>query len=290
MTTAPPVQPGPQQRVPLSPARRWVLGVGLVLSLAAIGWGALNLISVLGRTTDQRSATLPATSDRLSVHSSGGAVRVTGGDVTDVRITTKLRYGLGEPRLTQESGPDGIRLEASCPWWSSICSTSYEIVVPRRFEVKAESSGGSVTVRGVTGRVEASSSGGSIRLLEVSGPVSANSSGGGVTVDGAGGSVQLHSSGGSITGNALRATHVRADSSGGGVRLTFAVPPDLVNAESSGGSVQVSVPDVAGGYRVDATASGGSRTVEVPIDPDSPRLISADSSGGSVRVLRLPSG
>jgi hypothetical protein len=281
--------PAPR-RAPLTPARRRVLAVGVVLSVVAIAWGVLQLVNVLGRTTEERSATLPATGGRLVVSSSGGSVRVTAADVADIRVVSKLSYGLSAPKLRQDAGPDGVHLDASCPWYSSWCSVDYEITVPTGMAISAESSGGSITVRGGSGAVEASSSGGSVTIADTTGSVRARSSGGSVTVRSVTGSVRLDSSGGSVLGTGLRGGEARADSSGGSVRLVFDVPPDLVQASSSGGRVEVLLPRVDGGYRVDASSSGGSQVVEVPTDPASTRRITVHSSGGSARVLSTEAG
>ena len=275
--TAPP-------RAPLSPARRWVLAIGVVLSVAAIAWGTLLLVNLLGRTSEDRSTTLPATGDRLVVSSSGGGIRIVTGDVTDIRVVTHLEYGLSAPRLRQESGPEGVLLDASCRWFNSFCSVDYEITVPARMAVKAESSGGSITVRGVSGDIETRSSGGSITISDTTGSVRARSSGGSVRVTSAGGSVDLDSSGGGVEGTGLRGD-ARAESSGGSVRLDFATAPRSVQANSSGGRVEVRLPRVDGGYRVDASSSGGRQIVEVPTDPASSRVITVRSSGGDARVL-----
>jgi hypothetical protein len=281
--------PAPR-RAPLTPARRWVLAVGVVLSVAAIAWGALQLANVLGRTTEERSATLPATGGRLVVSSSGGSVRVTAADVGDIRVVSKLRYGLSAPKLRQDSGPDGVHLDASCPWYSSWCSVDYEITIPTGMAVWAESSGGSITVRGGSGAVEVSSSGGSVTVADAAGSVRAHSSGGGVTVRGVTGTIDLDSSGGGVLGTGLRGSEAHAESSGGSVRLTFDVPPDLVSASSGGGKVEVLLPRVDGGYRVDASSSGGDQEVGVPTDPDSARKIIVHSSGGDARVLETEAG
>jgi hypothetical protein len=267
-----------------------VLAVGVVLSVAAIAWGAFQLVNLLGRTSEDRSATLPATGGRLVVSSSGGSVRVVTGDVTDIRVVSHLEYGLSAPRLRQDAGPDGVRLDASCPWYSSLCSVDYEIIVPTGMAVSAESSGGSINVRGVTGAVEAGSSGGSITVTDATGSIRAHSSGGSITVNSSTGAVDLDSSGGSIVGTGLRGGQARAESSGGGVRLVFDVPPDLVEATSSGGDVEVLLPRVAGGYRVDASSSGGDQTVDVPTDPASTRRVTVQSSGGDARVLSTEAG
>ena len=275
--TAPP-------RAPLSPARRWVLAVGVVLSVLAIAWGTLLLINLLGRTTEDRSATLPATGGQLVVSSSGGGIRITAGDVPDIRVVAHLEYGLSAPRLREDSGPAGVHLDASCRWFASFCSVDYEITVPAGMAVKADSSGGSVTVQGVSGDIDTESSGGSVTVTQASGDVRARSSGGSVRVTAVTGDVDLDSSGGSIVGSGLRGD-ARADSSGGSVRLVFDSPPSSVRAGSSGGRVEVLLPRVEGGYRVDASASGGDQVVEVPTDPASTRQIVVRSSGGSARVL-----
>jgi len=277
-------QPAPP-RGPLSPARRWVLGVGVALSLIAIAYGVLLLVNLLGRTSEERRSVLPATGDRLVVSGSGGSVRVVGGAVDEVQVVVKLRYGLGRPRVEQSSGPDEVRLSASCPWYASFCSADYEITVPARFAVDAHSSGGAVTVQAVSGAVAADSSGGGITVREAGGEVRADSSGGGITVADAAGAVNLRSSGGGITGERLRGSEARAESSGGSVRLGFATPPQVVEASSSGGGVEIRLPPVEGGYRVDASSSGGDRSVDVPTDPASSRRVNATSSGGDVRIL-----
>ena len=275
--TAPP-------RAPLSPARRWVLAVGVVLSVLAIAWGVLSLVNVLGRTSEDRTTTLPATGGQLVVASSGGGIRIAVGDVSDIRVVTHLEYGLSRPTLRQESGPDGVHLDASCRWFNSFCSVDYDITVPSGLAVKAESSGGSITIRGVSGNIDTRSSGGSITVSDASGDVRARSSGGSVTVNSATGTVDLDSSGGSVEGTELRGD-ARAESSGGSVRLSFDTPPRSVRANSSGGRVEVRVPRVDGGYRVDASSSGGRQIVEVPTDPASSRQITVRSSGGDARVL-----
>jgi hypothetical protein len=273
------------QRRPLSPARRWVLGVGMVLSLLLIAYGVLLLVNLLGRTSEERRSALPATGDRLVVSSSGGSVRVVGRGVDEVHVVAKLRYGLGRPRVEQTSGPDGVRLSASCRWYSSFCSTDWEIEVPARFAVDADSSGGSITVQAVAGAVTADSSGGGITVRDARGAVRASSSGGDITVAEATGAVDLKSSGGGVTGERLRGAEARAESSGGDVRLGFATAPERVEASSSGGGVEIRLPPVEGGYRVDASSSGGDRSVDVPTDPASARRIRATSSGGDVRIL-----
>lgn len=245
MTTVAP----PPPRAPLSPARRWALGVGVVFSLALISYGVLMLVGLLGRTTEDRRSTLPATADRLVVTTDSGDLRVTAGDVEQVEIVARLRFGLREPELTQESGPGGVRLSASCGWLGFSCSVDYEVTVPRRFAVEADSSAGDVTVRGLRG------------------------------------DVRLHSSAGDLRGEDLRGSTVTAESSAGDIQLSFAEPPRDVQVDTSAGDVRVAVPDVLGGYRIATDTSAGDVSLRVGDSPDSARRVRIETSAGDVTVL-----
>ena len=63
-----------------------------------------------------------------------------------------------------------------------------------------------------------------------------------------------------------------------------------MEASSSGGEVEVLLPRVDGGYRVDASSSGGDQVVEVPTDPASTRRVTVHSSGGDATVLSTEAG
>ena len=109
-------------------------------------------------------------------------------------------------------------------------------------------------------------------------------------VVGSTGRVSASASAGSVTGIALGSAEVSASSSGGSVRLDFAVDPTRVDGRSSAGSVLVQVPQDEMVYVVDASTSAGSRTVTVRTDPHAKRRITARSSAGSVRVSYRPAG
>jgi hypothetical protein len=279
----------PPAKAPLSPARRWVLGVGATLSLLAIAWGVLTMINLLGRTTETSTQTLRPDSPAISVRTSGGGITVAGGDVGEVTVRTRLTYGLGKPRLVTENGPDGLDLSVDCPWYAFNCSAAYDIVVPRAYTVRARSSGGGIHVSDVVS-MDVDTSGGGITARGIANGVRGDTSGGGVTLDDVGGTIDVHSSGGGITGNGIRGGSATAGSSGGGVRLRFSVAPERVDVDSSGGGVEVTLPREGGPYRVDARSSGGNEVVQVPTDPSSNRTISAHSSGGSVRVQLADEG
>lgn len=108
-------------------------------------------------------------------------------------------------------------------------------------------------------------SGGSISVHgDRTGDVKADTSGGGIKVDGGSGALNLDTSGGSITvERAMRS--VDADTSGGSITVRYVGPEATdVNLGTSGGSIRVGV------------------------DPDASLRVEAETSGGSVRVDGLP--
>jgi hypothetical protein len=57
-----------------------------------------------------------------------------------------------------------------------------------------------------------------------------------------------------------------------------------VTVHSSAGDVDVVVPPVDGGYRVEADTGAGDQHVDVPVDPRSSRVVDATTSAGDVAV------
>jgi hypothetical protein len=150
-----------------------------------------------------------------------------------------------------------------------------------RGRAQLETSGGAITARRIEGDVRAETSGGSIRLERVTGDVIAETSGGGIHAQEIGGDVQADTSGGSI--QVLRAAgSVTADTSGGSIRIEEA--GGRVHADTSGGPVHVSfAPANAWGGSI----SAGAGTVRVLVDPEVSLDIDAVASGGPV-TTELP--
>jgi Putative adhesin len=231
----------------LTPARRWVLAVGLVFVVVFVGYAALMLVAVLGRTSYERNLTFTPATERLTIDTNHGDVRIVAAAGPEVRVTKRVRYGLSEPRTEESVGPDGLALRSTCNWITP-CSVDYVIALPPGFTVDARSSSGDIRV------------------------------------DGTSGPLRIDTSAGDVRGNDLRSTEVTAESSAGDVNLDFATPPERVSVQSSAGDVRVTVPAVTGAYRVDVDTSVGDTRVTVPTDPASTRRIRADTSAGDVEV------
>jgi len=236
------------------------------------------------RTFEKR---FPAVSGgTLVVRSDFGAVRVSGGangEVTVVATVEGARADVeefefnaseqdGRIEVTGRSGKRGWSF-----WRSSELEVTYTIRVPDRFRLELNTAGDDVTVRSVDGEVQARTSGGNIGLRDVGGPSQADTSGGDIEIDRAAGSVRARTSGGDITLTAV-AGDAEARTSGGDIRAT-GVRGEVVT-RTSGGSIDIGI---VGNYKgVTAETSGGS--IAVSVDPGIGADVDAKTSGGSVRV------
>jgi hypothetical protein len=149
-------------------------------------------------------------------------------------------------------------------------------------ELYAHTSGGSIDIGDTTGAVEAKTSGGSIRLGRVSGEVVARTSGGNIRVEDAAGSVDASTSGGSIQAQISRQPRGDSKLSTSGGRVVVTLAPSIavdLDAHASGGGVSSDVPITVQGRQDDDSLRG-------KINGGGPRLV-LRSSGGGVKVKSL---
>jgi hypothetical protein len=151
--------------------------------------------------------------------------------------------------------------------------------VPEETGVVADTSGGDVSARGLSGNVSLDTSGGDVTARDVRGRVIVDTSGGDVRIediegpaegDTSGGDVMLHR----ITGEA------RADTSGGDI-VASRIGGRLV-ADTSGGDIEV---EEIGG-EVEASTSGGS--IRARLAEGNAAGGSLGTSGGNVTVMLDP--
>lgn len=237
-------------------------------AFALIALTTVSLIEWIGETTRFSSRTVDARDiAMIDVRTNAGTIVVVGADQDTIEIRRRASYTFAEPHFDETTRNATLTLDAHCSRATlGPCDVSYTITVPKGVAVRGRSGGGSVTVRDIQGAVDIHSSAGGARAERVAGALVIGSSAGGIeAID-------------------LRSSTVDADTSAGSVRLSFVVPPDTVRAKSDAGSVNVTVPDDATTYRVEAGTSAGSTRVRVRTDPTSPRSITARSSAGSVTV------
>jgi hypothetical protein len=240
----------------------WVLG-GSIFTAGALGFGTVQ--AVAGIAHEERDVrTVVREPVRVLDVEADGTVTVIGGTRGPITVEEHISRGLQEPKRSLRVDGDRLTVRGTCTAFpQTFCSDDITVRVPSSVRVVVDGLG--VRVSGVSGaRLE--------------------SHGDDVTAESLSGTVRLRSHGGSVSAIALRAAAVDADSSGGDVSLTFARSPQHVVANSSGGNVNVVLPDRPLAYRVETSASGGSADSGIRTDPTSPRLIRAASSGGDVTI------
>jgi DUF4097 and DUF4098 domain-containing protein YvlB len=209
----------------------------------------------------------------LIVDSDSASVHVSGGDTNQVTVHMSARGSdedLANMKLDAFQKDNGVtvtmRRAEKHSWfnWSSWNGDGQIVVtVPRHYEIKVHTGGGSIELADTVGAADLDTSGGNITAKNVNGNVEARTSGGGITADTIRGDVDADTSGGGVRLLNIDGK-IRGHSSGGSVRVSLVGINRGISATTSGGSVEVIVPRTSTG-NVDATTSGGGITSELPI-------------------------
>jgi DUF4097 and DUF4098 domain-containing protein YvlB len=125
--------------------------------------------------------------------------------------------------------------------------------------IKGRTSGGNITAKGVSDQVDLTTSGGNITVTEGKGTMTFSTSGGNVTLQGLDGKVSASTSGGNVKGEQVRGD-LTASTSGGSIRFTQL--RCALNASTSGGNIDVVFQELTGDIRL--SNSGGSIGLTVP--------------------------
>jgi len=243
-----------------------------VAAVLLLVFGVLQTLSVLAHGERTFTRTFPAGGvDTVEVDLSSGSVEVVAAAVDEITVTATVSDGFRATGADQEVVGGRLRLTGTCPLYlSTFCEVHYDVEVPEEMALTARVDDGPIRVVGLAGAVDLSSDNSGVEVVGVSGPLA------------------IHSANGSLSGEDLLSASVEASTDNGSVDVGFAAAPETVIATSDNGSVEVRLPEVAAGYRVDAGTDNGSTTIEVATDPASGRSVVLRSDNGDLRVL--PSG
>ena len=210
----------------------------------------------------------------LYVATSGGSIRVEGGNSNSVKVEmyvksnrhsdSKIREILDEDyeiRIEKTgSRVEAVAKRTSKGWsWNGI-SISFVVYTPEKFACDLNTSGGSLKISGVTGNEhELKTSGGSIKAEDMSGDLEARTSGGSITISDYSGEVDAKTSGGSIKLEDIKGD-VDVSTSGGGIRINDA--QGSVYATTSGGSITADISRLED--QLVLRTSGGSVNATIP--------------------------
>jgi hypothetical protein len=162
--------------------------------------------------------------------------------------------------------------------WKNALSISFKIYGPAKLNSSLKTSGGSISLKGLTGNQDFATSGGSLKIENIMGDVDGATSGGSINISGSEGNIELATSGGSITASNCKGDMELA-TSGGSLKLENL--QGKIEAKTSGGSI--SGTNVKG--ELETSTSGGS----VKIAGMSGSL-AAGTSGGSMDIAIVELG
>ncbi|WP_286257055.1 DUF4097 family beta strand repeat-containing protein [Streptomyces graminofaciens] len=240
------------------------LAVAVLASVAACGADAKE-----DKDPEHRSFALQGRT--LTVDSDDSALELVPADVDEVEVTRWFEGRIvvgGDPRVTWEMKDDRLTLRMKCSGFVADCSARHRIEVPRGVAVVVEDGDGSVTAKGFQEALKIRTADGSVRVSDSSGPL------------------ELHTGDGSVRAIGIGSRSVRADTQDGSVKLELDVVPDLVEAGSHDGSIDIGLPRDAS-YKVDTRADDGSVRVSVPRDEDSSHVVTAHTRDGSVELRTM---
>jgi hypothetical protein len=203
--------------------------------------------------TETRSYDLTGAVTAVAISSYGGRITVTAGSGDAVHVTETLRHTGTEPVPEHRLDATQLTFTSGCQGHRGSCGVDYRIEVPATVHATLDSAGGTITVDGLSGRLDLSSGGGTVEATGISPPA------------------------------------LTARTGGGSSHLKFAAPPGAVRVDSSGGDVTIRLPQRQR-YAVDAHAGGGDTTIEVAVDPAAPHTIEVRAGGGDVLLTSVTGG
>ncbi len=299
--------------LPLTPARRWVLAVGVPIVLAVIllavwGWGhaSVRFLAFREQVTYSVRFSVPVTSGQVRVSDSNGDVSLH--PVTGRRIVVagRLTGTFHRPRLSYRTSAGGLQLDPRCRVGIGICSIQFTIGAPAGLPVSVSDSFGTLRAGNLHGRVDLSDNSGDLAVSALTGTIRLNDSFGNMTArnlagrillvndsgdiqaSGVTGDTQIRDSFGNVSVTGLAAADVTASDNSGDVVLSFSQVPDSVKVTDAFGNVTLELPPGPTAYRVHAQTTFGNRTVSVPQSPSAAHVITVTNNSGDITIANEP--
>jgi len=242
----------------------------------------------------------------------GGNVVITGWDQPQVAVRASLRgRDWRDTRVTLRTSDTGARLESDFAVRGNSQSTShvFQINVPRNYNVRISSAGGSVSITGVDGKFTGQTGGGEINIQKAQGEVSIQTGGGDIHVsdsrlDGnvstGGGVVRIEGNAGNLNGESGSGPVVYMKTKGATIHSENGVT--MIDADSAEFYVGTGSGSGTGSSSISTSGSGksgsGSITTSTSYDDEGGGLgrgfaasgIRMNSAGGGLSLRAAPDG
>jgi hypothetical protein len=221
---------------------------------------------------------------QLTVKTDAGSIKIVTHDKATIELKVKIENREGDEFSYRHELTNGnltiigeIKKNQS---WVRNLKVEFNIMVPENYNVRLNTSGGSLSVKDLNGELNARTSGGSIKVDNIAGDVKLHTSGGSINTKTITGTLDAHTSGGSInvTINKQLTENAKLTTSGGSI--TAYLIPDIqidINASTSGGRVKSD-------FKIDGRIK--KRSVKGSINGGGPKLI-LRTSGGSIKIKEI---
>lgn len=182
----------------------------------------------------------------VEVDSEGGSIKVTVGSGPTIKVTEIQKYRGDKPGRKQSvDGGELVLASSGCP--QNDCSIAYELQIPSTLSIRLDSSGGPITLAGLTGLID------------------------------------VQSDGGALSGENLAPPELNARTGGGPVDLKVTQAPDRIDIDSGGGNVNLRL--TSDGYALNAELDGGKQSGTVKADAASLHKVHVATGGGNLSFV-----
>jgi len=273
--------------LPLTPARRAILAVGVPAAAALIGWAGFTIVAAVGTGSYPVHDTIPLPDDHLTMSLDGGNLTLQGGAATGVaRLTGTVYYSLVRPdvHLDGDQSAGASHIAFGCAVSIGNCGLNATVDVPASTAVTISTGGGNLSATNLTSNISLSTGGGNLTATAITGDASLHTGGGDLDAAQLTGDVDFSTGGGNITATIIDARQATANSGGGDIEIVFTRVPQNVQVGTDGGDVTIVVPPGTASYDVTTSLGGGNLTDSVPQNSLSPNKITASSGGGDITI------
>jgi len=221
---------------------------------------------------------------QLTIQTDAGSIKIETHDQATIELRVKIENSEGDEfsyRHELSNGNLNIfgEIDRKQNWVRNL-KVEFNLLIPKNYNVKLNTSGGSLSIEDLTGELNARTSGGSINVGNIVGDVKLRTSGGAINTDNITGNIDAHTSGGSIkvTINKQLTEDAKLTTSGGSI--TAYLIPNIqtdIHASTSGGRVKSD-------FEIDGKVK--KMSVRGSINGGGPKLI-LKTSGGSIKIKEI---
>ncbi|MFA4948642.1 MAG: DUF4097 family beta strand repeat-containing protein [Candidatus Krumholzibacteriia bacterium] len=218
----------------------------------------------------------------------GGDVEITGWDKPEIAVRIDIG-GDDADRVNVEfdDGSSYLNIHSDCSKKRRVdVDLHFTIKVPKRCDVRIESSGGEVAIEGVEGRLSGKTMGGALELARVKGEIDLETMGGSVRVEDSEAEGRVRTMGGEVVIRNVKG-NLRGSTMGGAVtydnvtgRSASSADEEEMHITTMGGDIKVADTD----KKVRAKTMGGD------IDVARAEEVSVTTMGGDINVDEAPAG